>query len=64
MRPIIYRVRVRRAVEGWVDVSAHTPAQAELEAAKAPGVISVFPQSAIRGDLALRPEVPEGVRDE
>ncbi len=64
MRPIIYRVRVKRAVEGWVDVSAHTPAQAELEAAKAPSVISVFPQSAIRGDEAARPESPEGVRDE
>ncbi len=63
MRPIVWRVRVKRAIEAWVDVSAHDPAEAELEAAKVPGVLSVFGKSAIRGDEAARPEPPEGVRD-
>jgi hypothetical protein len=63
-RQIIWRVRVKKAIEAWVDVEAPTPAQAELEAAKVIGVISVFGKSAIRGDEAAMPERPAGVRDE
>lgn len=62
-RPVIWRVRVKRAVEVWVDVEAVSRVQAELEAAKVPGVVSVFGMSAIRGDEAVRPEPPEGVKD-
>jgi len=64
MRPIIWRVRVERKVESWVDVLAHSGHEAEVEAAKVPNVVNVFSQSAIRGDEAARPELPEGVRDE
>lgn len=63
-RLIIWRVRVRRAVEVWVDVQAVTAAEAEASATNLPGVISVFGKSAIRGDEAALPERPAGVRDE
>jgi hypothetical protein len=62
-RPVIWRVRVKRAIEAWVDVATHSAADAEVDAAKVPGVISVFAGSAIRGDDAVRPELPEGVRE-
>ena len=62
-RRIIWRVRVKRSIEAWVDVEAFNARDAELEAAKVPGVLSVFDKSAIRGDEAARPEPPEGVRD-
>lgn len=60
----IWRVRVRRAIEVWVDVQAVTAAQAEIEAVYVPGVISVFGKSAIRGDEAALPEHPPGVMEE
>lgn len=63
-RPIIWRVRVRRAMEVWVDVQAVTGAEAEVEAIKLPGVIGVFGKSAIRGDEAALPERAPGVREE
>ena len=47
MRPCIYRVRVYRKVESWVEVKATSPIEAESEAYKVPGVINVFPKSAI-----------------
>lgn len=59
----MWRVRVKRAVEVWVDVQAHTAEQAEAEAVKLPMVISVFGKSAIRGDEAARPEPVAGVRE-
>ena len=62
-RSVIWRVRVRRSIEVWVDVEAVSGVQAELEAAKVPGVLSVFGMSAIRGDEAARPEPPEGVKE-
>lgn len=63
-RLTIWRVRVKRAVEVWVDVQAVTSAQAEADAVNLPGVISVFGKSAIRGDEAALPERPAGVREE
>lgn len=63
-RLTIWRVRVRRAIEVWVDVQAVTAGQAEAEAIKLPGVISVFGKSAIRSDEAALPERPAGVREE
>lgn len=63
-RQLIWRVRVKRAIEDWVDVQAPTAALAELEAAKVPGIISVFGKSAIRGDQAALPERPPGVEGE
>ena len=63
-RSIVWRVRVKRAIESWVDVEADSPGQAEIEAAKVPGVISVFGKSAVRGDEAAMPERPAGVREE
>lgn len=63
-RLIIWRVRVKRSMEVWVDVQAHSATEAEAGAANLPGVISVFGKSAIRGDEAALPERPPGVREE
>lgn len=63
MRPTIWRVRVRRAIEAWVDVSATSSSQAEIEALKVPGVLSVFGQSAMRGDEQALADRPIGVEE-
>jgi hypothetical protein len=47
MRPKLYQVRVYRKVEVWVEVKATSPIEAETEAYKVPGVVNVFPKSAI-----------------
>ena len=52
-KQMTWRVRVRRAIEDWVDVIADTPEQAETMAVSVPGVISVFGQSAMRGNKPL-----------
>lgn len=62
-RPIMWRVRVTRLSEEWVDVSAHDLHEAERMASNLPRVYSVFVGSAIRGDEASRPEPPEGVQE-
>ena len=63
-RLTIWRVRVRRSVEAWVDVEADTAALAEIDAQKVPGVLSVFGKSAIPGNEAAMPERPAGVRED
>lgn len=45
-----WRVRVKRAVEEWIDVQADTAAEAERLALHIPFVISVFGQSAMKGN--------------
>ena len=62
-RSIIWRVRVNRATESWVEVQALSAAAAEIEAAKVPGVINVFGRSAIRSDESTAPEPPVGVME-
>lgn len=52
-KQMTWRVRVRRAIEEWVDVQADTPQQAEEKAACLPQVLSVFGKSAMRGDKPL-----------
>ena len=47
MRPCLYRVRVYRKIEDWVEVKATSQLAAETEAYKVPGVLNVFPKSAI-----------------
>ena len=47
VRPKLYQVRVYRKVESWVEVKATSPIDAESEAYKVPGVVNVFPKSAI-----------------
>lgn len=64
MKLVTWRVRVKRAQESWVEVNAETAGQAEAEAIKVPGVISVFSKSAIRGDEAAAPERAAGVSEE
>lgn len=59
-----YRVRVKRAVEDWVEVVAETPDQAEQLAANLPHVISVFGKSAIRGDMVKRGNATPGVHED
>lgn len=67
-RLVMWRVRVRRSVETWVDVEA-PPAvaggklEAERVAWNVPGVVSVFPGSAILGSESAIPERPPGVED-
>ena len=59
-----WRVRVKLAVEGWVDVEAPTAVVAEAEAVKLPGVISVFKSSAIPANQLAEARPPEGVQEE
>lgn len=63
-RPIIWRVRVKRSIEDWVEVSADSGPRAEVEAAVIPGVISVFGKSAVRGDEIAAPVRPTGVSED
>ena len=60
----LWRVRVKLAVESWVEIAADTPLIAEAEAAKLPGVISVFGRSAIPGDQPAASRTPIGVQEE
>jgi len=46
-RPTSWRVRVMRKTEAFVDVRAFSAVDAETQAWKVPGVVAVFPQSAI-----------------
>ena len=47
-RPSNWRVRVMRKIEAFVDVQAYSAEGAESEAAKVPGVVHVFPKSAVK----------------
>lgn len=46
----VWRVRVYRKVEVWVDVQADDSTEAEVLAGNLPNVLSVFNKSAMRGD--------------
>ena len=62
-----WRVRVQRLAEVFVDVEAGDAEEAEKEAAKVPGVKSVFAKSALRTDLEDIPpphQRIEGATDE
>ena len=63
-RPNIWRVRVKKAIEDWVEVQASAGPEAEQQAANVLGVLSVFPRSAIRADFVPESERPVGVREE
>ena len=56
-----WRVRVKRAVEDWVDVKADDALLAEQLAANIPGVISVFGRSAIPGGKPVTQDFIMGV---
>lgn len=60
----IWRVRVVRRVEDWVDVNADTPLQAETLAANLPLVLSVFTGSAMRGDKPVDFIPAAGIQDD
>lgn len=60
----IWRVRVMRKCEDWVDVQATSALQAEAEAIKVPHVLSVFSKSAIPGDSPANLAAPVGVRED
>ena len=64
MRGKPYKVRVRRSVEDWVDVSAVDGAQAEALARNLPGVIFVFSPSAVLANRLASASVAIGVEDE
>ena len=59
-----WKVRVKRAVEEWVQVEAESALDAESEAYNVPGVVSVFGQSAIRADFVPPEERQLGVLDD
>jgi hypothetical protein len=63
-RPKPWRVRVRRTVETWIDVSAHDKNEAERLAAVYPQVLAVLPGSAIRADLKESEPRDVGIEDE
>lgn len=58
-RPSTWRVRVQRNAETYVDVMAYSAISAEAEAAKVPGVVSVFAKSAMRVDEAQKVQTGE-----
>jgi len=58
-RPSTWRVRVQRSTETYVDVMAYSPASAESEALKVPGVVSVYAKSAMRIDEAQKVQTGE-----
>lgn len=62
-RQKLWRVRVRRSIEDWIDVSADTPQQAEEQAAVLPGVISVFGNSAMDGSKPVGQVVTAAIED-
>ena len=59
-----WRVRVRRAIEDWVDVQADNALQAEQSAANMPQVLSVFGGSAMPGNKPVDRPIPAGVEDD
>jgi hypothetical protein len=63
-RLTVWRVRVIKRAEAFEDIPARSGAEAEDEAAKRFGVVSVFPRSAIPTDLTAAETPPIGVRDE
>lgn len=63
-RRLPFKVRVHKLVELWVDVEASTPAEAEAEAVKVPGVVSVFAKSAMRADRPADEPGPISVEDD
>ncbi len=63
-RQKLWRVRVTRAVEEWVDVQADTPLQAEQLAASMPRVLSVLTGNTIRGDRPIDRIQDAGVEDD
>lgn len=54
----IWRVRVKRSVEEWVDIKADSKEQAEQEAASVPNILSVLTGMTIRGDRPLEGMTP------
>jgi hypothetical protein len=59
----LWRVRVKRSIESWVEVQAETVEDALAEAGKVPGVIGVL-GLVIRADFQEVPKPPPGVREE
>ena len=49
----LWRVRVLRRREDWVDVESPDKIHAEIEAGKLPGVVNVFPGSAVMVEAKL-----------
>jgi hypothetical protein len=59
----IWRVRVKRVHEEFIDVEAATAELAEIEATKIPFVIAVFGKSAMPGEQKLFQENPRAIED-
>jgi len=62
-RPKPWRVRVMRKIEAFVDVEATGVDDAEAKAAGVPGVVHVFPRSALPVEIKLIPESQAVVED-
>lgn len=58
-----WRVRVKRAMEDWVEVQADSPQEAEAKALHLPGVLSVFSRMTIRADMRVDVARPVGVEE-
>ena len=63
-RPKPWHVRVIRRIEDTVLVYVHDEAEAYVEAAKMPGVLSVMLKSAIPADKVAGAEPPPGIAEE
>lgn len=63
MRPKPWRVRVMRRIEVFVDVEAIDAEDAERKAIAVPGVVHVFPRSAVFVETKLIPDSQAVVED-
>ena len=64
MKKLPWRVRVKLALETWVDIEAPNASTAEAEAAKLPGVISVFKLSATLANKIAGVQLAAGVEED
>jgi hypothetical protein len=59
-----WRVRVKRTVEDWVEISASTKQEAEKAASTMAGVASVLPGMTISGEKPSGYMIPIGIEDD
>lgn len=64
MKGKLWRVRIRRAVDQWVELDANTPEEAEALAGQIPNVLSVFGKSATPGNRIYSQSDPAITVDE
>jgi hypothetical protein len=59
-----WRVRVKRTIEDWVEISASTKPEAEKAASTMAGVVAVLPGMTISGEKPSGYMIPIGIEDD